>query len=74
MKLYSVPEAAKVLGLRYGRLYHHLTTKYREPAIAYGRTRLLSEVDIINIRNHFFGRGAGEATESSQPTTMTSMN
>lgn len=54
MKLYSVPEAAKLLGLRYGRLYYHLVTQYREPAVACGRTRLLSEQDIANIRNHFF--------------------
>ena len=53
MKLYTVPEAAKLIGLSYGRLYYHLVTQYREPAVACGRTRLLSEADIANIKNYF---------------------
>ena len=53
MKLYSVPEAAKLIGLSYGRLYYHLVTQYREPAVACGRTRLLSEEDIAHIKNYF---------------------
>ncbi len=54
MKLYSLKEAAKLVGLSYTGLYYHLLAHYRSPAIWCGRTRLLSEEDITNIKNYYF--------------------
>lgn len=52
MQLYSLPQAAEVLGQTYDRVYYAIATKKIQPKQA-GRARLLTEADLDELRKLF---------------------
>lgn len=57
MNLYSIPQACKVLGASYDRIYWALATKKVE-AMQAGRSRLLTDENLEALRKLFAEREA----------------
>lgn len=55
MKFYSLPQAAKVLGQTYDRIYYAVATQ-KVKAMQAGRARLLTDTDLAALRQLFAGR------------------
>jgi hypothetical protein len=55
MKLYSLPQAAKLLGQTYDRIYYAIATQ-KVKAMQAGRSRLLTDADLATLRKLFSGR------------------
>lgn len=55
MKLYSLPQAAELLGLTYDRIYYAIATQ-KVKAMKAGRARLLTDTDLTALRKLFAER------------------
>ena len=58
MKCYSMKDAVQELGIPYHAVYYAIATHKINPMATAGRSRILSQIDLENLRQYFASRKA----------------